>query len=91
MDQTSIPPPLAEVTVTITAARLAELEAAEAKIKARNAKKIEGLKKYKEIHPDNPQERYARYISTHRDEVNARRRELYKQKKLTHATTDSLS
>jgi hypothetical protein len=89
MDQTSIPPPPSEPTVTITAARLAELEEAEAKLKARNAKKIEGLKKYKETHPDNPQERYARYIATHRDEVNARRRELYKQKTLALGQTSN--
>ncbi len=71
-----------EQTVTISAARLAELEAAEAKLKARKAAGLEDLKKFAEAHPENAKERYKRYVEKNKEAINARRRELYKQKKI---------
>lgn len=89
MDQTSIPPPLAEVTVTITAARLAELEAAEAKaaelkekLYKRNNNNPERLAAYNKANPDKQRERTLRYIENNRETINARRREKYLKKKL---------
>ncbi len=87
MDQTSIPP--SEPMVTITAARLAELEAAAAKamelkekLHKRNNNNPERLAAYDKANPDKRKERKKRYIENNRDAINARRREKYMQKKL---------
>lgn len=61
-------------TVTISAARLQELEALEAKIKAKNEKKRIELQQYTDT-PDKKQERMRRYIDKDRDAYNAHRRE----------------
>jgi hypothetical protein len=84
-----------EPTVTITAARLAELEAAEAqlakvdeqlaKTKEKLAKRthhnLESLKAYDAAHPDKAKERNKQWQSAHRDIINAKRREQRRLKK----------
>ena len=74
--------------VTISAARLAELEAlvditAEMKKKLLkfNHSSIERLKKYKETHPDSVRDRSQRYREKDREAYNARRREQRRLKK----------
>ena len=81
-------------TVTISVERLRELEQAEneliiatEKMKKANHSDIKRLRAYDKSHPEKPRERYNRFISTHREAYNARRRELYKLKK--DAKTDS--
>jgi hypothetical protein len=74
--------------VTISAARLAELEALvdiNAKMKEKllkyNHSSIERLKKYKETHPDTTRDRSQKYRERDREAYNARRRELRRLKK----------
>jgi len=70
-----------EQTVLISAARLAELEALEAKATARNEQKLAALKKYNKEHPEKAAARAKRFKELNRDVYNARRRELYRLKK----------
>jgi len=63
-------------TVTITAARLQELEALEAKVKEQQAQDLKRLAAYDKAHPDKVLERVKRYQNKDRDAYNARRREL---------------
>jgi len=70
-----------EPQVLISAARLAELEALEAKVSARNEQKLIALKKYNKEHPEKTAERVRRFKELNRDAYNARRRELYHLKK----------
>lgn len=71
-----------ESMVTITAARLAELEAAEARLKEQRAKNISKLNKFKEANPERvaeaSSERLKRWYTTNREEYNAKRREKYR-------------
>jgi hypothetical protein len=60
--------------VTITAERLKELEALEAKVKAKNEQKRIELQKYTDT-PEKVLERVKRHIEKDRDAYNARRRE----------------
>lgn len=60
--------------VTITAERLKELEALEAKVKAKNEQKRIELQKYTDT-PEKRLERVKRHIEKDRDAYNARRRE----------------
>ena len=62
-------------TVTISAARLQELEALEAKIKAKNEKDTQRLNAYNDAHPEKRTARVLRHIEKDRDAYNARRRE----------------
>lgn len=62
-------------TVTISAARLQELEALEAKIKAQQAKDLQRLINHDKAHPERVLERAKRYQNKDRDAYNARRRE----------------
>jgi len=62
-------------TVTISAARLQELEAMEAKIKVQQAKDLQRLIKHDKAHPERVLERVKRYQNKDRDAYNARRRE----------------
>ena len=78
-----------EQTVTISAARLAELEAAaqqaqqlKEKLDKRNNNNLERLAAYNQAHPESLKSRKQRYNEKNRDEINAHRREKYKQKKL---------
>jgi hypothetical protein len=71
-----------EPTVTITAARLAELESAEAqlaKTKEQLAKRthhnLESLKAYNEAHPERAKERNKQWQIKNREAINAKRRE----------------
>jgi len=68
-------------TVTISAARLQELEAMEAKIKAKNEKDTLRIIQYDKEHPGAAAVRSKRCKALHREEYNARRRELYRLKK----------
>ena len=61
--------------VTITAERLKELEALEAKVKAHNIKDAKRLNEYNNAHPEKVLERVKRHIEKDRDAYNARRRE----------------
>lgn len=81
--------PQTEPTVTITASRLAELEAAaqqahelKQKLDKRNNNNLERLTAYNQAHPEKAAERVKKCIEKNRDAINARRRERYKQKKL---------
>jgi len=83
-----------EQTVTISAARLAELEAAaqqaqelKEKLDKRNNNNLERLAAYNQAHPEKAAERVKKCIAKNRDEINARRREKYKQKKLGQTST----
>ena len=71
--------------VTITAARLAELEAAEKRLAKRNHSNLERLRAYTEANPEKisaqSAARVKRYMEAHREEYNARRRELRRLKK----------
>jgi len=62
-------------TVTISAARLQELEAMEAKIKVQQAKDLQRLINHDKAHPERVLERVKRYQNKDRDAYNARRRE----------------
>ena len=71
-----------EPTVTITAARLAELESAEAqlaKTKEQLAKRthhnLKSLKAYDTAHPDRAKERNKQWQIKNREAINAKRRE----------------
>jgi hypothetical protein len=68
-------------TITISAARLQELEAMEAKIKAKNEKDTLRIINYDKEHPGAAAVRSKRCKERHREEYNARRRELYRLKK----------
>ena len=71
-------------TVTITAARLAELEALAAfalKVKAQQAADLTRLSTYDKAHPDKVSERIKRYKEKNREAYNARRRELRRLKR----------
>ena len=68
-------------TVVITLERLKQLEAQEAKIKAKNALKVKSLNEYNKEHPEKVLARVKRYQDLHRDKINARRRELRKLRK----------
>ena len=68
--------------VTISAARLRELEAAAAalpvvaaKLAKRTHNNLKSLRAYDAAHPEKAAERRKKYNDTHREEVNARRRE----------------
>jgi hypothetical protein len=61
--------------VTITAGRLKELEALEAKVKEHNMKDAKRLNAYNKAHPEKVLERVKRHIEKDRDAYNARRRE----------------
>ena len=61
--------------VTITAERLQELEAMEAKIKVKNEKDTKRLNAYNIAHPEKRMARVLRHIEKDRDAYNARRRE----------------
>ena len=78
-----------EPMVTITAARLAELEAAEARLAKRNHSNIERLKAYREANPNREEapsnERVKRWYERNREEYNAKRREKRRQAKETAA------
>lgn len=67
-------------TVTISIDRLKELEAAAEKIKKQNKRHsdITRLHAYNKEHP----ERRKQYYEQHREEINAKRREKYKQQKM---------
>jgi len=75
-------------TVTISAARLQELEAAAAavpilkeKLKKANHSDPARLKAYDKAHPEKAAERSKRCKDKNREAYNARRRELYRLKK----------
>lgn len=74
-----------EPMVTIPARRLAELEAAEARLTKRNHSNIERLKAYKEANPNREEspsnERVKRWYERNREEYNAKRREKRRQAK----------
>ena len=74
-------PAAAEPTVLISAARLAELEALEAKANAEKTERIEYLRKKDKAAPEHVRARVKRYQDKDRTAYNARRRELYRQKK----------
>ena len=75
-------------TVTISAARLQELEAAAAavpilkeKLKKANHCDIDKINAYNKAHPEKAAERSKRCKDKNREAINARRRELYRLKK----------
>jgi hypothetical protein len=75
-------------TVTISAARLQELEAAAAavpilkeKLKKANHCDIDKINAYNKAHPEKAAERSKRCKEKNRDAYNTRRRELYRLKK----------
>lgn len=72
---------MTDATVTISATRLAELEAAEAKVNARKEKSLARLAAYKEQHPESNLACVKRHIEKNRDAYNARRRELNRLKR----------
>lgn len=65
--------------------RIAELEAEVAELKARLEKRmnnnLERLREYRKANPEKVTEATKRWKETNRDAYNARRRELYQQKK----------
>lgn len=67
--------------VSISAARLAELEAAEAKVAKQREKNKEARRGYEQAHPDKSVARYTRWYASNREEINARRREKRRLKK----------
>lgn len=71
--------------VTISAARLAELEEAEKRLAKRNHSNLERLRAYREANPEKVAalnaESSKRYKEAHREQYNARRRELRRLKK----------
>lgn len=67
--------------VTIPAARLAELEAIEAKYKSRNKGRLIMLRERQKANPDTNRKRALDRYHEKRDEINARRRELRRQKR----------
>ena len=67
--------------VTIPAARLAELEALEAKITTTNTERFEYLRNKDKANPEKVRERVKRYKDKDRTAYNARRRELRRLKK----------
>ena len=85
---------MGEPMVTISAARLATLEQQVADLQARLAKRnhsnLERLKAYREANPEAAAASTAaaakRYKETHREEYNARRRELRRLRKAAAAT-----
>jgi hypothetical protein len=83
---------MAEPMVTITAARLAELEAAEARLMETEErlaiqvqKNVERVRAYRAAHPEKANkgstERVRRWLETNREEYNAKRREKYRSAK----------
>lgn len=81
---------MTEPTVTIPVARLTELETTIADLQARLAKRtynnLDRLNAYNKAHPEKVKERHKKWRTEHREEYNARRRELYRQKKATAAS-----
>jgi hypothetical protein len=71
--------------ITIPATHLAELEAEIASLKERLAKRMNNnitrLQDYIAANPDKKHEAKVKYRDTHRDEINARRRERRRQLK----------
>lgn len=61
--------------VLISAARLAELEAAAAKVAKQREKNKEARREYEQTHPEKSVARYTRWYAANREEINARRRE----------------
>jgi patatin-like phospholipase/acyl hydrolase len=82
-------PAVANEMITIPAARLAELEAEITTLKERLAKRshynISNLREYDAAHPEKKRESTKKYKAAHREEINARRRELYRLKKVAAA------
>lgn len=80
---------VAPANVIITAKRLAELERLEkemptiiAKAKEEaNHERFLKLREHDKEHPDKHSKRTLKWYETHKEEINARRREKYKQKK----------
>ena len=68
-------------TVTISVARLHELEQYEARFFAKTASDIERLREYDRTHPERSLERVKRYQAKNRDAYNARQRELKQLRK----------
>ena len=66
--------------VTISAERLAKLEALEAKKKAREAITLQSARAFDKAHPDRPVARAKASKDRNREAYNARRRELYRLK-----------
>ncbi len=79
-----------EPMVTITAARLAELEAAEARLAKRNHSNLERLRAYREANPEKAVAETTaaakRWYERNREEYNAKRREKRRQAKEAAAT-----
>lgn len=77
--------------MTDASARIAELEAEVADLKARLAKRnnnnLEKLNAYNAAHPEKAAARSKKYKEAHREAYNARRRELYRLKRSESATT----
>ena len=67
--------------VSISAARLAELEAAAAKIAKQREKNKEIRREYEQAHPEKAVARYNRWYAANREEINAKRREKRRLKK----------
>lgn len=76
--------------VTIPAARLAELEATVETLRSKLAKRMNNnpdrINAYNVAHPEKARERSRLYREAHREEYNARRRELRRLKKEAAAT-----
>ncbi|NDE17775.1 hypothetical protein EBZ80_22885 [bacterium] len=77
--------------VTIPAARLAELEALETKIKEKKTSRLGYLRALDKEDTAQMLARTQRYRNKDRDAYNARRRELYKKKKEAAAATSQVS
>lgn len=82
---------MATEMVTIPAARLAELEALEARVTAKKTSRIEHLRALDKENAAQVLERTHRYRNKDRAAYNARRRELYKQKKEAAAATPQVT
>jgi len=67
--------------VTISAERLAKLEALEAKKKAREAITLQSARAFDKAHPDRPVARAKASYYKNRDAINERRRAEYRKKK----------
>ena len=81
-------------TVTITKERLQELEAAAAtipilkeKLKKANHSDVDRINAYNKAHPEKVAARVKRYVEQNREAYNARRRELYHQKRAAVGST----
>ena len=89
-----------EPAVLVSAARLRELEAAAAalpvvaaKLAKRTHNNLESLRAYDAAHPEKAAERRHKYKETHREEVNAKRREkrrLAREARLAGAAADEI-